>query len=696
MLNTKAMKNRNLLFVTIMVLFGAVGANAQEGFGTNSPAPSSVIDMTATNKGALLPRVALTSTIVAAPVTAPADALTVFNTATTGVAPNNVIPGYYYWSTADSKWFRLLNQNDAVNLEPWQVQAGTAKASSNAQSIYQTGNVAVGDFSGVASTKKMEVKGTFKSEVVEGAISYGTEMNHSVLPAQSILNYRIDNTTGAYKMMAVHPFASVMQAKTSTTESTVAVNDVHSEMSSRLVSGATETAKSTVRTESPGNFFMETYSAANDYGSTISLQNDGLRLVHSTTDAPTTFLSENSRSEIMVQKGEGVRFDFKDAVGVSKGQYWFPVTSGTAGQVMTQSVGNKMVWTTPSSFALANNGLTKNATTNEIELGGTLNRTTVITTRNGATDYPFRFSGNGNTVAVSNTGTEGRLTANGTSRGSLGVTGGGATMNMFADDNAVAQITTSGNATGLFLTTANATSPLRLGTDGLEKMRITGTGNIGIGTNTPTEKLDHNGIARLRDLPLNGATNAINTTSGGSASASQDQTFTATRTVVSDANGVLGYVSGVPTQAGSSRVIVSAGVPGTQDIGNTNMALAVYSNEYIDVHSAWNNNVFTVPANMGGLYIFSMQSSHSHDANAQPSWFTMSLLQKSTDGGNSWSLLLRDTRSGALGSDVDNGNSLYWTGTLNAGDRLRLLYHCNSTASNYVRLGSLTITKLAQ
>lgn len=89
-------------------------ANAQQGFGTSTPDKSAIIDMVnatpnANAKGVLMPRVALTSLILAAPVTSPADALTVFNTATAGTAPNNVTPGYYYWSAANNKWVRLLD-----------------------------------------------------------------------------------------------------------------------------------------------------------------------------------------------------------------------------------------------------------------------------------------------------------------------------------------------------------------------------------------------------------------------------------------------------------------------------------------------------------------------------------------------------------------------------------------------------------
>ena len=68
---------------------------------------------------------------------------------------------------------------------------------------------------------------------------------------------------------------------------------------------------------------------------------------------------------------------------------------------------------------------------------------------------------------------------------------------------------------------------------------------VGINTEQPTEMLDVNGIFRVRDLPLNGENNAIYTNPSGVRSATKDQTFNATRTVVADANGVIGYVNGV-------------------------------------------------------------------------------------------------------------------------------------------------------
>jgi len=100
---------RTIIFLIVQAsMVGTV--HAQQGFGTNTPAASSVVDMTATNKGVLLPRVALTAINSASPITAPATNLLVYNTATAGTAPNDVAPGFYYWN--GTTWIRLLSKND--------------------------------------------------------------------------------------------------------------------------------------------------------------------------------------------------------------------------------------------------------------------------------------------------------------------------------------------------------------------------------------------------------------------------------------------------------------------------------------------------------------------------------------------------------------------------------------------------------
>jgi len=96
---------RKLLYVAILpiALFVSQQAIAQN-IGVNAtgtaPAASAGFDIDFTNKGLLIPRVALTATNVAGPIAAPATSLLVYNTATAGAAPNNVLPGYYYWDGA--------------------------------------------------------------------------------------------------------------------------------------------------------------------------------------------------------------------------------------------------------------------------------------------------------------------------------------------------------------------------------------------------------------------------------------------------------------------------------------------------------------------------------------------------------------------------------------------------------------------
>jgi hypothetical protein len=90
----------NLLFILFAILLSNI-VNAQNvGIGTNDP--KAKLDISATNDGFLIPRVELTATTSASPLTTPEESELVYNTATAGTAPNNVVPGYYYWN--GSKW----------------------------------------------------------------------------------------------------------------------------------------------------------------------------------------------------------------------------------------------------------------------------------------------------------------------------------------------------------------------------------------------------------------------------------------------------------------------------------------------------------------------------------------------------------------------------------------------------------------
>lgn len=103
--------NYKLLFMKylplfILVFFTVTNLSAQN-VGINAtgvtPDASAGLDVNFTDKGVLVPRVQLTSTLVAAPVVSPADALLVYNTQTI----SDVIPGFYYWNTAGNKWIQL-------------------------------------------------------------------------------------------------------------------------------------------------------------------------------------------------------------------------------------------------------------------------------------------------------------------------------------------------------------------------------------------------------------------------------------------------------------------------------------------------------------------------------------------------------------------------------------------------------------
>jgi hypothetical protein len=135
---------------TIIVLAAMLSfsyANAQMKLGSNPTTTNAdaLLEMETTNKGLLLPRVALTSTTAFAPLTAHVAGMAVYNTATVG----DVTAGYYF--NNGTKWVKIAVTMGANNL-----------------SFAGTGNVGIGTTTPAA---KLHVAGTVK--IVDGTQGAG-------------------------------------------------------------------------------------------------------------------------------------------------------------------------------------------------------------------------------------------------------------------------------------------------------------------------------------------------------------------------------------------------------------------------------------------------------------------------------------------------------------------------------------------
>ena len=110
---------KNITLFLSLFLFVTIGAQVQINVQPGNGETSADLQLDATNQGTILPRVALSSTKVSAPVSDPKEGIMVFNTQTLG----DVTPGYYYWKlsptphwvsmglTSTNTIIQLVNQN---------------------------------------------------------------------------------------------------------------------------------------------------------------------------------------------------------------------------------------------------------------------------------------------------------------------------------------------------------------------------------------------------------------------------------------------------------------------------------------------------------------------------------------------------------------------------------------------------------
>ncbi len=186
------MKFTRYIFKVFVYLFFILtfqaGFGQNVGISTNSafvPDNSAALDVSYANKGLLIPRVALTATNSASPITSPATSLLVYNTATTGTSPTNVIPGFYYWN--GSAWVLITISAQATG--PWSTTGNT-------------GTTAGTNFLGTTDAIDFVIK-TFNTERArinsQGDVSIGGTALNATNPEQLLVNA---GTTSSFNVIS--------------------------------------------------------------------------------------------------------------------------------------------------------------------------------------------------------------------------------------------------------------------------------------------------------------------------------------------------------------------------------------------------------------------------------------------------------------------------------------------------------------
>ena len=180
------MRNTLKIFIIVNLILLTTIAKSQTGIGTTAPDASAKLEVSSSNKGFLPPRVALTATNSASPITNPANGLMVFNTVTAGTSPYQVVPGYYYWDGTGLKWVSLSTtvgnvQNQGVFRSTSNTSAGNAVSTWNSR----FNNIAAGDLTINSGTTFVLSNGIYK---IEWALPYQQSSTYNLMTLQEYIS----------------------------------------------------------------------------------------------------------------------------------------------------------------------------------------------------------------------------------------------------------------------------------------------------------------------------------------------------------------------------------------------------------------------------------------------------------------------------------------------------------------------------
>jgi trimeric autotransporter adhesin len=172
------MKHFKSILIIIVFQFTTV---IQAQVGIDTPTPQGALDITSSNDGLLIPRVALTITTSALPLIAPTTSELVYNSASVA----DVTPGFYYWN--GTIWVRL----GAGVTNDWSITGNTGiidgtnyigtAALTNVDVAFRRNNLAAGKIGSTSTSFGL------------GALTFGAASNSSAFGNNALAN----NTSGS-------------------------------------------------------------------------------------------------------------------------------------------------------------------------------------------------------------------------------------------------------------------------------------------------------------------------------------------------------------------------------------------------------------------------------------------------------------------------------------------------------------------
>ncbi|MBY0243918.1 MAG: hypothetical protein K2Q03_00530, partial [Sphingobacteriaceae bacterium] len=256
------------------------------GIGNAAPDESAVLEVSSTNKGILLPRVALTSTANISPiVVTPAEGLTVLNTATTG----DVRPGYYRYSAA-GKWEPLTpfisssngitNTNGDLKLGGTLSQA-TVLTTTAINTLAITGLQQTTTLVGAFKVLTVEPNGTLTTQQINSVtnIPNGTACPYLVKPTDQTLY--ISNSSGCTYTLPTAASSmgrEVTFHRAANNGATITINVSGSgqiEAIPRIASSTNNNIAAASPLDTSAILVYGSYSSRNAYGSSVTYQSNG-------------------------------------------------------------------------------------------------------------------------------------------------------------------------------------------------------------------------------------------------------------------------------------------------------------------------------------------------------------------------------------------------------------------------------------